>query len=73
VDSAGRPEPAGVVAAITPFNYPLNLLCHKLGPGIAASTAQVRKPMYKTSLKSWEPVADKLAPLRAALKPCYEG
>ena len=24
-------EPVGVVGAITPFNYPLNLLCHKLG------------------------------------------
>jgi acyl-CoA reductase-like NAD-dependent aldehyde dehydrogenase len=31
--------PVGVVGAITPFNYPLNLLCHKLGPAIAAGNA----------------------------------
>lgn len=43
-------EPAGVVAAITPFNYPLNLLCHKLGPGIAAGNAVVAKPSPKAPL-----------------------
>lgn len=43
-------EPAGVVAAITPFNYPLNLLCHKLGPGIAAGNALVVKPSPKAPL-----------------------
>jgi len=36
--------PVGVVAAITPFNAPLNLLCHKLGPALAAGNALVVKP-----------------------------
>lgn len=43
-------EPAGVVAAITPFNYPLNLLCHKLGPAIAAGNAVIAKPSPKAPL-----------------------
>jgi acyl-CoA reductase-like NAD-dependent aldehyde dehydrogenase len=34
--------PTGVVAAITPFNYPVNLLCHKLGPAIAAGNLTPR-------------------------------
>ncbi|HEV2515396.1 MAG TPA: aldehyde dehydrogenase family protein [Devosia sp.] len=42
--------PAGVVGAITPFNYPLNLLCHKLGPAIAAGNAVVAKPSPKAPL-----------------------
>ena len=42
--------PTGVVAAITPFNYPLNLLCHKLGPAIAAGNAVVAKPSPKAPL-----------------------
>lgn len=43
-------KPVGVVAAITPFNYPLNLLCHKLGPAIAAGNAVVAKPSPKAPL-----------------------
>lgn len=43
-------EPAGVVGAITPFNYPVNLLCHKLGPAIAAGNAVVAKPSPKAPL-----------------------
>jgi len=39
-----------VVGAITPFNYPLNLLCHKLGPAIAAGNALVVKPSPKAPL-----------------------
>ena len=42
--------PVGIVAAITPFNYPLNLLCHKLGPAIAAGNAVVAKPSPKAPL-----------------------
>ena len=42
--------PTGVVAAITPFNYPVNLLCHKLGPAIAAGNAVVAKPSPKAPL-----------------------
>ena len=43
-------QPVGVVAAITPFNYPLNLLCHKLGPAIAAGNAIVIKPSPKSPM-----------------------
>ncbi len=42
--------PTGVVAAITPFNYPVNLLCHKLGPALAAGNAIVIKPSPKAPL-----------------------
>jgi acyl-CoA reductase-like NAD-dependent aldehyde dehydrogenase len=37
-------EPAGVVVAITPFNFPLNLVVHKLAPALAAGNAVVLKP-----------------------------
>lgn len=43
-------EPVGVVAAITPFNYPVNLLCHKLGPALAAGNAVIVKPSPKAPL-----------------------
>ena len=43
-------EPAGVVAAITPFNDPLNLVCHKLGPAFAAGNSVVLKPAKQTPL-----------------------
>ena len=36
--------PVGVVAAITPFNAPLNSICHKLGPALAAGNTLVLKP-----------------------------
>src|SRR4030095_16662158 len=36
--------PCGVVAAITPFNFPLNLVCHKVGPALAAGNAVILKP-----------------------------
>lgn len=37
-------EPVGVVAAISPFNFPLNLLMHKVAPAIAAGNTVVAKP-----------------------------
>lgn len=37
-------EPLGVIAAITPFNDPLNLVAHKLGPAIAGGNAVLLKP-----------------------------
>ena len=40
--------PLGVVCAITPFNFPLNLSCHKIGPAIAAGNAVIHKPATKT-------------------------
>ncbi|NNE00999.1 MAG: aldehyde dehydrogenase family protein, partial [Pirellulaceae bacterium] len=42
--------PCGVVAAITPFNYPLNLVCHKVGPAIAGGNAVILKPASDTPL-----------------------
>jgi len=42
--------PCGVVAAITPFNFPLNLVCHKVGPAIAAGNAVLIKPASNTPL-----------------------
>ena len=42
--------PVGVVAAITPFNFPLNLVAHKVGPAVAAGCAIVLKPSLKTPL-----------------------
>ncbi|HEV2639536.1 MAG TPA: aldehyde dehydrogenase family protein [Actinocrinis sp.] len=44
------PEPVGVVAAITPFNRPLNQVVVKLAPAIAAGCAVVLKPSEKTPL-----------------------
>ncbi|HBC92656.1 MAG TPA: aldehyde dehydrogenase [Pelotomaculum sp.] len=40
--------PRGVVCAITPFNFPLNLTCHKIGPAIAAGNTVVYKPASAT-------------------------
>ncbi|MCW2972883.1 MAG: NAD-dependent aldehyde dehydrogenase, partial [Thermoleophilia bacterium] len=42
--------PIGVVAAITPFNFPLNLSLHKLAPAIAAGCPIVHKPASSTPL-----------------------
>jgi acyl-CoA reductase-like NAD-dependent aldehyde dehydrogenase len=42
--------PVGVVAAITPFNFPLNLVVHKVAPAIAAGCAVVLKPASTTPL-----------------------
>ncbi|MGC4804623.1 aldehyde dehydrogenase family protein [Micromonospora sp. DT233] len=44
------PEPVGVVAAITPFNRPLNQVVVKLAPAIAAGCAVVLKPSERTPL-----------------------
>jgi len=43
-------SPVGVVAAITPFNFPLNLVAHKVGPGLAAGNTIVLKPASTTPL-----------------------
>jgi acyl-CoA reductase-like NAD-dependent aldehyde dehydrogenase len=44
--------PCGVVAAITPFNFPLNLVCHKVGPALAGGNAVVLKPASDTPLSA---------------------
>ncbi|WP_456382757.1 aldehyde dehydrogenase family protein [Persephonella sp.] len=43
-------EPAGIVAAITPFNFPLNLTAHKIAPSIAAGCPFILKPSERTPL-----------------------
>jgi acyl-CoA reductase-like NAD-dependent aldehyde dehydrogenase len=42
--------PVGVIAAITPFNFPLNLVAHKIAPAIAAGCPLVLKPAPATPL-----------------------
>jgi len=44
--------PCGVVVAITPFNFPLNLVSHKVGPALAAGNAVVLKPAEDTPLSA---------------------
>ncbi len=46
-------EPIGVVGAITPFNFPMNLVAHKLGPAIAAGNTVVLKPAEQTPLSAF--------------------
>ncbi|WP_267277271.1 aldehyde dehydrogenase family protein [Arthrobacter sp. CDRTa11] len=45
-------EPLGIVAAITPFNDPLNLVAHKIGPAIAGGNAVILKPSALTPLSA---------------------
>jgi acyl-CoA reductase-like NAD-dependent aldehyde dehydrogenase len=44
--------PVGVVGAISPFNFPLNLVAHKLAPALAAGCAVVLKPATATPLSA---------------------
>jgi acyl-CoA reductase-like NAD-dependent aldehyde dehydrogenase len=44
--------PYGVVGAISPFNFPFNLVAHKLGPAIAAGNAVVLKPAGQTPISA---------------------
>ena len=44
--------PCGVVVAVTPFNFPLNLVCHKVGPALAAGNAVIVKPATDTPLSA---------------------
>ncbi|MDE2998585.1 MAG: aldehyde dehydrogenase family protein [Gemmatimonadota bacterium] len=44
--------PCGVVVAITPFNFPLNLVCHKVGPALAAGNSVIIKPATDTPLSA---------------------
>lgn len=47
-------EPLGVIGAITPFNFPLNLSLHKIGPALAAGNAVVHKPASATPVSALE-------------------
>jgi acyl-CoA reductase-like NAD-dependent aldehyde dehydrogenase len=44
--------PVGVVGAISPFNFPLNLVAHKIAPALAAGCAVVLKPAGQTPLSA---------------------
>ncbi len=67
-------EPIGVIGAITPFNFPLNLVAHKLAPAIASGCTVVLKPATQTpvsSLKLAEVLRDAGLPEGAlVLAPC---
>jgi acyl-CoA reductase-like NAD-dependent aldehyde dehydrogenase len=45
-------RPIGIVGAISPFNFPLNLVAHKLAPALAAGCAVVLKPASATPLSA---------------------
>ncbi len=45
-------SPVGVVCAVSPFNSPLNTVCHKIGPALAAGNAVVLKPSVLTPLSA---------------------
>ena len=45
-------EPIGIVGAISPFNFPLNLVAHKIAPALAAGCAVVLKPASQTPLSA---------------------
>ncbi|WP_230496621.1 aldehyde dehydrogenase family protein [Pseudoneobacillus rhizosphaerae] len=47
-------EPIGVIAAITPFNFPMNLVAHKVGPALAAGNTVVLKPASQTPLSAYK-------------------
>ena len=48
-----RPAPLGVVAAITPWNFPVALVIWKLAPALAAGCAVVVKPAIEAPLAAW--------------------
>jgi acyl-CoA reductase-like NAD-dependent aldehyde dehydrogenase len=45
-------QPIGIVGGISPFNFPLNLVAHKLAPALAAGCAVVLKPASQTPLSA---------------------
>ncbi|QUW21282.1 aldehyde dehydrogenase family protein [Sporosarcina sp. Marseille-Q4063] len=45
-------EPIGIIGAITPFNFPMNLVAHKVGPAIATGNTIVLKPANQTPLSA---------------------
>jgi len=48
-----RREPVGVVACITPFNFPLNLVAHKIAPALGAGNAVVLKPTPESPMVAY--------------------
>ena len=47
-------EPAGVIVAITPFNFPLNLVAHKLAPALVSGNSVVLKPTPEAPLCAYK-------------------
>ncbi len=47
-------EPVGVVLAITPFNFPLNLVAHKIAPALVAGNAVILKPTSSAPLTAFK-------------------
>ncbi|QED49392.1 aldehyde dehydrogenase family protein [Cytobacillus dafuensis] len=45
-------EPIGVIGAITPFNFPMNLVAHKVGPAIASGNSVILKPAGQTPISA---------------------
>lgn len=45
-------EPIGIIAAITPFNFPLNMVAHKVAPALAAGNVVILKPSPQTPIAS---------------------
>lgn len=49
-----RRFPIGIISAISPFNFPLNLPAHKVAPAIAAGNSIIMKPAPRTPLASFQ-------------------
>ena len=47
-------EPVGVVACITPFNFPLNLIAHKIAPALVAGNSVILKPTPEAPLTAYK-------------------
>lgn len=47
-----RREPRGIIYGITPFNFPINLVAHKVAPALAAGNSIIIKPSQRTPLTS---------------------
>jgi len=47
-------EPVGVIACITPFNFPLNLVAHKIAPALVSGNAVVLKPTPEAPLTAYK-------------------
>ncbi|TKB26797.1 aldehyde dehydrogenase family protein [Desulfopila sp. IMCC35006] len=46
-------EPVGIIGAISPFNFPFNLVAHKVGPAIAAGNTVILKPASQTPFSAY--------------------
>ena len=68
-------KPLGVIGGISPFNFPLNLVAHKVAPSIASGNAMVLKPASQTPILSicWPTLRTKGGPAagRAERRPVY--